>query len=227
MYSTTTPLPSPLHSRVLSQTKGNIAELEDTSPARIDPDHVDHVLEQWAKARPDLDLTPVAVIARLGRATAYVDAGINARLAEFGLTRGSWDVLAGLRRSGPPYRLSPTQLYLALMRTSGAMTHRLYRLERSGLIRRVPDPQDGRGLLVELTAEGVKLVDQVAPAHLANERSLLTMLDPEEQTQLIDLLRKMLTTFERERPTPPPSGRPSRHRRSRRRQEGPAIEPGA
>lgn len=170
------------------------------------------MLEQWAQARPDLDLTPVAVIARLGRATAYIDAGINATLGEFGLARGSWDVLASLRRSGSPYRLSPTQLYLALMRTSGAMTHRLSRLERSGLIRRVPDPQDGRGLLVELTAKGVKLVDQVAPEHLANERSLLTALDHDEQTQLIELLRKMLTAFEHERSAPSP-GRTGRRRR--------------
>lgn len=186
---------------------------------QVTGDHVDRVLAQWENARPDLDLTPVAVIARLGRATAYIDAGINARLAEFGLTRGSWDVLASLRRSGSPYRLSPTQLYLALMRTSGAMTHRLYRLERHGLIRRVPDPQDGRGLLVELTAKGVKLVDQVAPEHLANEQSLLTALDHEEQAQLSGLLRKMLTTFEHEHPAPPPSGR-ARRRRTSPRQPG-------
>ncbi len=175
------------------------------------------MLEQWAQERPDLDLTPVAVIARLGRATAYIDAAINARLGEFGLSRGSWDVLASLKRSGPPYRLSPTELYLALMRTSGAMTHRLYRLERSGLIRRIPDPQDGRGLLVQLTAEGVELVDQVAPQHLANERSLLTALDHHEQAQLTALLRKMLTAFEREHPAPPPTGRNRRRCRSRPR----------
>lgn len=66
-------------------------------------------------------------------------------MAEFGVTRGSWDVLASLRRSGLPHRLSPTELYLALMRTSGAMTHRLAGLERSGLIKRVPDPQDAAG----------------------------------------------------------------------------------
>jgi len=155
-------------------------------------------------------MSPVAVIARLGRTTAYLDAGLNARLSEFGMTRGSWDVLAGLRRSGPPHRLSPTQLYLALMRTSGAMTHRLSRLERTGLIRRVPDPKDGRGLLVELTAKGIELVDRAAPEHLANERSLLGALDNQEQTELAALLRKMLIAFERVRPIPPPSGRRGR-----------------
>jgi DNA-binding MarR family transcriptional regulator len=152
--------------------------------------------------------------------TAYIDAGINARLAEFGLTRGSWDVLASLRRSGPPHRLSPTQLYLELMRTSGAMTHRLYGLERAGLIRRVPDPQDGRGLLVELTRKGLALVDQVAPAHLANERALLAPISNEEQATLINTLRKLLVAFEREHPSPPPTaagGELKPHRRGRRK----------
>ncbi len=178
---------------------------------------MDRVLAQWAQARGDLDLTPVSAIARLGRTTAYIDAAINDRLAEFGLTRGSWDVLASLRRNGPPYRLSPTQLYQALMRTSGAMTHRLYRLERSGLITRLSDPTDGRGLLVQLTPTGVQLVDKVAPAHLANERSLLQALSAEEQIQLADLLRKMLSGFERERAAPPPS---RRRRRDCRTTEG-------
>jgi DNA-binding MarR family transcriptional regulator len=181
-----------------------------------DADHVDRVLAQWAAERPDLDLAPVGVIARLGRATAYIDAGVNARLAEFGLTRASWDVLASLRRSGPPYRLSPTQLYLELMRTSGAMTHRLSGLERAGLVRRVPDPEDGRGLLVELTGRGAAIADQVAPAHLANERALLAPLSEAEQATLINLLRKLLTEFEREQPVPPPAGPGGRHKPHRR-----------
>ncbi len=187
-----------------------MSELEDTLD--VDADHVDRVLAQWATARPDLDTTAVGVIARLGRASAYIDAGINDRLADFGLTRGSWDVLASLRRTGPPYQLSPTQLYQGLMRSSGAMTHRLSRLERRSLIKRVPDPQDGRGLLVELTPAGLRLVDQAAAAHLANERALLTALNTDEQAQLTGLLRKLLGRFEQEQPTPPPAGRGGRRR---------------
>ena len=175
-------------------------------------DHVDEVLAQWAQARPDLDTAPVAVIARLGRATAYIDAGINARLREFGLTRESWDVLASLRRIGPPHRLSPTQLYRALMRTSGAMTHRLALLERAALVKRVADPQDGRRLLVELTPKGGRLVDKVAQAHLANERALLAPLTGEEQRMLGELLRKLLHVFEHEQSSPPPSGSGGRRR---------------
>ncbi len=176
------------------------------------PDHVDRVLAQWAEARPDLDTAPAAIVARLGRVAAYLDAAVNARLADHGLTRGSWDVLASLRRAGPPYRLSPTQLYRALMRSSGAMTHRLARLERAGLVRRVPDPNDGRGMLVELTRKGVALVDRVAPVHLDNEGALLEALSEGEREKLADVLRKLLRGFEREQPVPPPSGRGGRRK---------------
>lgn len=150
------------------------------------------------------------MIARLGRVAEYVDAAINGRLGEFGLNRAAWDVLASLRRTGPPHRLSPTQLYVAAMRTSGAMTHRLAGLERARLVERVPDPQDGRGMLVELTAAGLELVDRVAPDHLANERALLAPLDEEQQRALADVLRTLLIRYEREQPVPPPVGRRSR-----------------
>ena len=193
----------------MSESEDNIHELQDTLE-RVDGDHVDHVLAQWTAVRPDLDTFPVAVIARLGRVTAYVDAGINARLAEYGLTREAWDVLASLPRPAPPPRRAPTQLYLALMRSSGAMTHRLASLETAGLVKRVPDPEDGRSLLVQLTRKGLTLVDRVAPKHLANERALLAELSQEEQRTLAELLRKMLVGFERELSAPPPSGRGGR-----------------
>ena len=183
-------------------------------------DHADEVRAQWAAVDPGLDTEPVAVVARLGRATAYVDAAINARLSEFGLTRNAWDVLASLRRSGPPYRLSPTDLYQALMRTSGAMTHRLAGLERAGLVKRVPDPGDGRGMLVELTRKGLTLVDRVAPAHLDNERRLLSALTEAEQRRLASLLRKLLLDFEASHRAPPPAGRGGRRRRRSDRSRG-------
>jgi DNA-binding MarR family transcriptional regulator len=203
----------------MSEFQDNIPERKGISEpiAGEGEDHVARVIAQWARAAPEFDTTALGVIARLGRATAYIDAGINARLAEFGLTRGSWDVLASLRRAGPPYRLSPTQLYLALMRSSGAMTHRLGELERAGLVRRVADPDDGRGLLVELTRTGLGLVDRVAPVHLANERELLAPLTASEVETLANLLRKLLIGFERASPVPPPSGSGGRRRAWRRR----------
>jgi DNA-binding MarR family transcriptional regulator len=210
----------------MSELQDNTSELDDTRRLldrdHIDRDHVDRVIAQWAQVRPELDTSPVAVAARLGRAAAYISAGIDARLEEFGLSRAAWDVLASLRRAGPPHRLSPTQLYVALMRSSGAMTHRLHGLERQGLIRRVPDPRDARGMLVELTRKGVVLVDRIAPLHLDNERALLEPLSHDEQQNLARLLRKLLLAHERLQPSPPPTGTGGR----RRRAPGMQVPPG-
>jgi DNA-binding MarR family transcriptional regulator len=200
---------------IVSELEGNIHELEDKVYAS-EQDHVDQVRAQWAAVRPDLDTSPVEIIARLGRATAYTDAGINGGLRQFGLTRETWDVLASLRRTGPPHRLSPTQLYQALMRSSGAMTHRLASIERAGLVERIADPDDGRSVLVELTDEGVTLVDRVAPEHLANEERLLAALTEEERRTLAELLRKLLHSYEAGQLVPPPSGRGGRRRSKRR-----------
>jgi DNA-binding MarR family transcriptional regulator len=201
----------------MPESEDTPSELEDnlSEAAYEDGDHVDAVRAQWAAVRPDLDTSPVSVIARLGRATAFVDAGINARLADFGLTREAWDVLASLRRAGPPFRLSPTQLYVGLMRSSGAMTHRLAGLERAGLVKRVPDLQDGRSVLVQLTRRGLRVVERVAPEHLANERVLLSALTEDELKTLAGLLRKLLRSYEAERLAPPTSG-PGGRRKTQR-----------
>ncbi len=166
-------------------------------------DHVDHVREQWARQRPDLNTFPVGVVARVGRLARYFDHGLDRVLTRYGLRREHWDALASLRRTGPPFQLSPTGLYRGLMRSSGAMTNRLHRLEADGLVRRVPDPEDRRGLLVELTEEGRALVDEVAPVHLANERAMLAALTPAEQQRFVELLRKLLLSFETEQNPPP------------------------
>jgi DNA-binding MarR family transcriptional regulator len=177
-------------------------------------DHVARVIAMWERERPDLDFSPVGVISRIGRAARYLDHGVESVLAAHGLNRASWDVLAALRRVGEPYRLSPTQLYRSLMRTSGTITHRLHRLEAQRLVRRSGDPLDGRAALVELTSAGRRLVDKVATEHLENERQLLAGLAPAERRELSDLLRKLLLTFERDAPVPPePRGR-KRSRRS-------------
>jgi DNA-binding MarR family transcriptional regulator len=176
-------------------------------------DHVDHVIAEWTRERPTLDLSALAVAARLGRAARYLDEGLERVFGEYGLSRGSFDVLASLRRAGPPYRRSPTELYRSLMRTSGAMTHRLSRLEADGLIRRIPDPEDGRSVLVELTPKGRRLVDDLAPVHLENERRLLEPLNQAERTALAQTLKKLLLAFEAEQPIPPPVTRPRGRRR--------------
>lgn len=176
-------------------------------PAGATPDHVDSVRAQWERVRPDLDTTPLGVVARVGRTAAYFDQSTNALMERYGLSRSSWDVLASLRRSGPPYERSPTELYRGLMRTSGTMTNRLKRLEREGLVKRVPHPADGRGLLVRLTQKGLELVDRIAPAHLDNERELLESLTDPEIQALEAILRRLLSALESSQPAPPQQGR--------------------
>jgi DNA-binding MarR family transcriptional regulator len=160
------------------------------------PDHVDRVREQWRAERPDLDTDPMAIVARVGRTAAFFDQAVNEHLGRYGLSRASWDVLASLRRTGAPYELSPTALYRGLMRSSGAMTNRLHRLEQAGLVERRPDPRDGRGVVVRLTERGRRLVDEVAPEHMENERRLLAALSAQERERLEAILRRLLLELE-------------------------------
>ncbi|HEX4704712.1 MAG TPA: MarR family transcriptional regulator [Pseudonocardiaceae bacterium] len=159
-------------------------------------DHVDRVRQQWAAELPELDTTPLAVVARIGRARNYLDQGMDRLFEHYGLTRQSWDVLACLRRAGPPYRLTPTDLTSAVMRTSGTITHTLHRLEYAGLISRTSSDDDGRSVPVVLTTAGVELVETVAARHMDNERELLSPLDADEQATLAALLRKLLVGME-------------------------------
>jgi DNA-binding MarR family transcriptional regulator len=185
-------------------------------------DHVDVVLAEWKKEQPRLDTSPVAVVARIGRACALVDRGLNDNFARFGLNRTKWDVLAALRRVGVPYRRSPTELYRAMMRTSGGMTHLVDRLERDGLVERIADPDDRRGMLVGLTRKGRALVARVGPSHLDTERRMLAALTKQEQAELARLLRKLLIGLEEQLVTltttsPPTAARPMRRPESRPR----------
>ncbi len=159
-------------------------------------DRVDILRSEWANVRPDVDTTPVAVVARIGRSARFLDEAMDHFFSAAGLTRVTWDILATLRRAGAPYRLSPTDLYRAVMRSSGAMTRQLDNLEQRGLVSRSADPDDRRGVQVALTPAGLDLVDSLAQRHMENERALLSALSPDEQDQLAALLRKLLLNFE-------------------------------
>ena len=158
-------------------------------------DHVDHVLAQWAEQRPDLDVSPMAVIGRLSRAALGVSAELKRVFAEHDLDRASFDVLATLRRNGPERCMTPAELTRSAMVTSGAISQRLDRLQARGLVSRTPSDADGRVVLVRLTQEGRELIDRVLPHHVENERRILSGLTSAEQDQLADLLRKLLETF--------------------------------
>lgn len=160
------------------------------------PDPVDAILAQWQQERPDLDVSPMGVIGRMGRLAKHLDRAIQETFSEFGLTIGEFDVLAALRRSGQPYQLTPTELFNTLMVSSGTMTHRIDRLEQAELVRRTPDPSDRRGTLIELTDKGFNVIEKAVTAHVANEHRVLSGLEASERESLAELLRKLLSSFE-------------------------------
>lgn len=160
-------------------------------------DHVDVIREQWQAERPDLDTSPMAVIGRLSAAARLVDSRLRRNFARYELDGASFDVLATLRRSGAPFRLTPGELMRTAMVTSGAITQRLDRLESRGLISRGPAAQDGRSVVVSLTDAGRALVDDVLPSHLATEQRLLASLTDEQRRSLAAGLSALLASVSR------------------------------
>lgn len=149
--------------------------------------------EEWERERPDIDAKVMALIGRLLEATHLLERDWFSPLAaQFELQQGEFDVIATLRRSGDPYALTPTQLHEGLMLSSGAMTSRLDRLERKGLIERTPSPNDRRSVLVRLTPAGLALIDRVLPLHVTNEQQALASLNSKEQKLLNELLAKLV-----------------------------------
>jgi DNA-binding MarR family transcriptional regulator len=154
-------------------------------------DHVDHVVEQWARERPDLDASPIRIIGRISRLSRGIDRQLKIVFDEHGLEAWEYDLLAALRRAGTPFELNAGDLLAALMITSGAVTNRLDRLEQRGLVRRTKVAEDRRVVRVRLTAAGRKAIDAALPDHLANEATILDALTAAERRQLERLLRKV------------------------------------
>ena len=159
-------------------------------------DSVDRLLDSWAAVRPDLDLSPVAVIARLARVRRIIDAELEATFAEYGLNGSDFEALVTLRRLDQAGAISQRQLMRELGLTSGTVSVRVDRLSDQGLVTRAPDPADRRNTLVRLTTAGRALFDRVTPAHVRTERRLLAALDAEQREQLVTLLRLLLVSFE-------------------------------
>lgn len=154
-----------------------------------DLDHVGRIMQQWAGQRPDLDVSPMGIIGRLHRLSAVLHDELRPVFAEAGLGDGDFDVLASLRRSDPPHRLTPSQLAATTLVTSGAVTKRVDRLERLGLVSRTVSDDDARSRLIALTDEGFALVDDLVEKHVANERRLLNGLSDLERSRLAHLLQ--------------------------------------
>jgi len=161
---------------------------------RVPPerDYVDQMLDEWAVERPDLDLSPLGVIGRISRVSRRFDREIAKVFNAHGLSSWGFYVLAALNRAGPPYQMTPTRLYRSLLVSSGLMASRVGRLERDGLVQRVPDPADGRGVLVALTPRGRHVVNAAIEHHNRNEEAMLSPLSPRERETLATALRKLL-----------------------------------
>jgi len=159
-------------------------------------DHLDRIVEQWARERPDLDVAALATMGRLFRVADLAHDELGRGLRGYRLPPGWFDVLAALRRAGPPFELTPTALMHAMMLSSGGVTKRLDRLVDARLVTRRADPDDRRGVLVRLTARGRQLIDRALAEHLANEEELLDVLTPVEQRELDGLLRRLLAGLE-------------------------------
>jgi DNA-binding MarR family transcriptional regulator len=159
-------------------------------------DTTDRVLSGWEETRPDLAVGALQVTARLSRIGPLLARRQEDVFGRFGLSRGEVGALSALRISGPPYRLSPTRLAKGLMLSSAGITSRIDRLERRGLVRRLDDPDDRRGVIIELTDDGREVVDEAVAALATSDRQLLERLDPQEVDQLEGLLRKVLALLE-------------------------------
>ncbi len=159
-------------------------------------DAVDRILAQWARERPELDTGPMAVVGRLHRLAGLLDAELAPVFAEVGLGNGDFDVLASLRRAGAPFRLTPGQLAATTLVTSGAVTKRVDRLERAGLVERSVSAADARSREIALTPQGQHLVDDVVVRHWANEERLLAPLTAADRATLVSLLRTLLLHVE-------------------------------
>jgi DNA-binding MarR family transcriptional regulator len=160
------------------------------------PDSIDQLLADWARERPDLDFSPVGIVNRLGRVRAHLDAALLELFRRFDLTSADFRVIVALRRAGSPYQLPQARLMTQLALTSGTISVRVDRLAKRGIVSRQADPDDKRGQRIRLTADGLRLFDEIAPLHLANEDRLLSSLTPDERATLAQLLRKLLVSFE-------------------------------
>jgi DNA-binding MarR family transcriptional regulator len=156
-------------------------------------DRVDTMLEEWKARRPDLDMSALAVVYRVLRASHHLQARLDGLANAYGLShQGDVEVLTRLYRLHPERGLTPTELAEALLLTAGGMTVRLRRLHEAGLISRTPNPRDGRGVLVHLTAPGIELVEHALPTLLDAQAASIESLAPVERSQLADLLRTLL-----------------------------------
>lgn len=158
-------------------------------------DHVDFVVAQWAEAMPSVDASSMEIFGRMARIQKHLERLRAEALAQYGFKEGEFDVLATLRRSGEPYRLTPTELYRSLLVTSGAMTNRLARLESAGMVERIVDPQDRRSVQVSLTVKGRALIEDAVGTHTEVQNLVLAPLTLEQRQLLAGFLKTVMSSL--------------------------------
>ena len=149
------------------------------------------ILAQWRRERPDIDPEPMAVCGEIWRAGERLRRGVLANWSDWGLDLAGSDVMLTLRRQGRGETLSPSALAKEMMLSTSAMTNRIDRLEKRGLIRRTVDPDDRRGLRIELSEEGFALADEMILSHVKTEDRMLSALTDAERKRLRTLLAKV------------------------------------
>jgi DNA-binding MarR family transcriptional regulator len=159
-------------------------------------DWTDELLDRWTAVRPREEMEPYQVTARISRIGLHIARHQEEAFGRFGLNRGEVGVLGALRFAGPKQQLSPTQLFKGLMLSSAGITSRLDRLERRGYVKRSRDPDDRRGVLVELTDSGREVLDRAVGANTDSEKGLLASLTKQERKDLAGMLRKLLAGLE-------------------------------
>lgn len=159
-------------------------------------DHVDTILAQWAKERPDLDVEPMGIMGRLHRLATHLGRDVEAVLLQHGLSSSAFDVLATLRRAGKPYRLSPGELLAMTMVSSGTMTNRIDQLEKAGFVERIANAEDRRSVLIALTEKGFGTIEDTVTAHVANQHRLLDAISEKDKADFNRLLRTFLAGIE-------------------------------
>jgi DNA-binding MarR family transcriptional regulator len=168
----------------------------DHSPGGDRRDEVDDLVAAWRQQRPDLDVAPLQVLSRVSRLARHLDIARRGAFSAHGLEPWEFDVLSALRRSGPPFQLTPGALLRATLVTSGTMTNRIDRLAAAGFVYREPDPRDRRGVLVTLSDRGREAVDAAFADLLKSEQALLAGLGEDQRHVLADLLRTLLVPFD-------------------------------
>ncbi len=161
-----------------------------------DRDTVDDVIDAWHREWPEYDVAPRAMLMRLSRIQILLERRTKTLLTEYGLTYYGFKILAVLRRAGPDYQVTPGELSRSLYVMSGTLTHQLDQLEEAGLVTRLPDPNDRRGVLVQLTNKGKRKVEAALVANNARDQQALAPLTSEEREAAEDILRKMLILLE-------------------------------